>query len=166
MSYEGLSLRARLDQATRRKVAAERVAVGARALDAKDPDWWKQIDIGELDLASPEKCVLGQLFAEPQTVEQWEFFGYDSPEAMVRFYKESSPRSNPQPHAKLCTANFEAGKSILHLDDQQASMCGFNVTEDSEEVQSEPTYGDLDWAWEREVERREIEAADGSFVDA
>jgi hypothetical protein len=40
---------------------AERVAAGAALLDEKLPGWDKDIDLGFLDLASPCRCILGQL---------------------------------------------------------------------------------------------------------
>jgi hypothetical protein len=44
---------------------AERIAAGAAFLDEHDPEWWRAdverpIDLGLLDLAEPESCVLGQ----------------------------------------------------------------------------------------------------------
>ena len=41
--------------------AAKRVAAGAAHLDVREPGWWRKIDLGRLDLASPCNCVLGQL---------------------------------------------------------------------------------------------------------
>lgn len=43
----------------------ERVAAGAAFLDERDPDWWKAdverpINLGALDLARGDSCVLGQ----------------------------------------------------------------------------------------------------------
>lgn len=40
---------------------AERVAAGAAFLDQAEPGWRQHIDIDRLDLASPCRCVLGQL---------------------------------------------------------------------------------------------------------
>lgn len=44
---------------------AERAAAGAAFLDEHDPQWWRAdveraIDLGELDLESTERCILGQ----------------------------------------------------------------------------------------------------------
>lgn len=44
---------------------AERVAAGAAFLDEHDPEWWRPdvdraIDLDALDLAEPDRCVLGQ----------------------------------------------------------------------------------------------------------
>ena len=39
----------------------ERVERGAALLDEKRPDWWQEIDLGELDLRSRCDCVLGQI---------------------------------------------------------------------------------------------------------
>ena len=44
---------------------AERVARGAALLDDKDPGWWRDegeraIRLGNLEMAEPEHCVLGQ----------------------------------------------------------------------------------------------------------
>lgn len=41
---------------------AVRVARGARMLDARNPDWFKRVKIGELRAQDPDKCVLGQLY--------------------------------------------------------------------------------------------------------
>jgi hypothetical protein len=44
-----------------RATIAERVAKGAALLDEKIPGWDKDIDLARLDLASPCRCILGQL---------------------------------------------------------------------------------------------------------
>jgi hypothetical protein len=41
---------------------AERVAAGAAFLDQRHPGWWQHIDVGQLNLGSCVRCVLGQLF--------------------------------------------------------------------------------------------------------
>ena len=46
----------------------ERVAAGAAWLDENQPGWWQRIDLGELNLASSCRCVLGQL-APPEITE-------------------------------------------------------------------------------------------------
>jgi hypothetical protein len=38
----------------------ERVAAGAGFLDEHDPEWWREIDLDELDLGSSYGCILGQ----------------------------------------------------------------------------------------------------------
>lgn len=35
---------------------------GADLLDRRDPDWWRYIDAGTLDLKSTSDCVLGQIY--------------------------------------------------------------------------------------------------------
>ena len=40
---------------------AERVERGAALLDAKQPGWWQQIDLGALDIGSRCGCIIGQL---------------------------------------------------------------------------------------------------------
>lgn len=42
----------------------ERVAQGVRWLDAVRPGWESKIQTKDLDLANPDKCVLGQVFAD------------------------------------------------------------------------------------------------------
>jgi hypothetical protein len=39
----------------------ERVERGAALLDEKRPGWWRDIDLGTLDIASRCGCVIGQL---------------------------------------------------------------------------------------------------------
>lgn len=41
-------------------IITERVAAGAAFLDEHDPEWWREIDLGALDLADSRLCVLGQ----------------------------------------------------------------------------------------------------------
>ena len=41
----------------------ERVQRGAAFLDETRPGWWRVIDLGLLDIASPCRCTLGQLGA-------------------------------------------------------------------------------------------------------
>jgi hypothetical protein len=40
----------------------ERVADGVEWLDAQEPGWAERINLAELDLASPCRCVLGQIY--------------------------------------------------------------------------------------------------------
>jgi hypothetical protein len=40
---------------------AERVERGAALLDAKRPGWWRDIDLGRLDIWSCHDCIGGQL---------------------------------------------------------------------------------------------------------
>lgn len=39
-----------------------RVARGAGWLDAVNPTWWQQIDLGTFDFGNPCLCVLGQCY--------------------------------------------------------------------------------------------------------
>jgi len=41
---------------------AERVTKGAELLDVKRPRWFLEIDLGLLNMANSEKCILGQLY--------------------------------------------------------------------------------------------------------
>jgi hypothetical protein len=43
---------------------AERVAAGVAWLDAEVPDWWRDIRLDRLEMASCTRCVLGQVFGE------------------------------------------------------------------------------------------------------
>lgn len=43
---------------------AERVALGVALLDEKCPDWVNRIDLSRLDIASCNRCILGQLFGD------------------------------------------------------------------------------------------------------
>jgi hypothetical protein len=45
-----------------------RVKVAAKWLDEYYPGWYHQIDITELDLSSPEKCICGQLTLDWNTI--------------------------------------------------------------------------------------------------
>ena len=40
----------------------KRVSDGVRFLDSKVPDWFKSIDLNQLDMLNPCHCVMGQLF--------------------------------------------------------------------------------------------------------
>ena len=42
---------------------------GAALLDERRPRWWERIDIGRLDIRSPENCILGQVFEEEERAE-------------------------------------------------------------------------------------------------
>lgn len=63
---------------------AERVTRGAEWLDANVPGWVERVDVETLDLQSPCRCVLGQLYedfdAAPVEVRGEEGFilGFDS----------------------------------------------------------------------------------------
>ena len=39
----------------------ERVERGAALLDERRPGWWRDIDMGTLDIRSPCRCILGQM---------------------------------------------------------------------------------------------------------
>lgn len=61
----------------------ERVEKGAGFLDRHYPGWWQHIDLGTLEIASCERCVLGQVYGQAgdaergaviaQAVEYWTF---------------------------------------------------------------------------------------------
>lgn len=38
------------------------VAEGVKLLDYAQPDWWKHIDLEELDMSGCYSCILGQLY--------------------------------------------------------------------------------------------------------
>lgn len=42
----------------------DRIEQGAAWLDETQPGWERRLDIGQLDLASCERCVLGQVFMD------------------------------------------------------------------------------------------------------
>jgi hypothetical protein len=43
---------------------AERVAAGAEFLDRNEPGWVGRIDLDQLDISSPCRCILGQVFGD------------------------------------------------------------------------------------------------------
>lgn len=43
---------------------SEAVAAGAQLLDERMPGWWKRVSLEELELASCDRCVCGQLAAD------------------------------------------------------------------------------------------------------
>lgn len=43
---------------------SERVARGAAWLDENKPEWWRRVSLIELEMASPCRCVLGQVFGD------------------------------------------------------------------------------------------------------
>ncbi len=51
---------------------AERVARGAALLDEQLPGWADHIDLGELALESPCRCILGQLWQGKDPEEPYE----------------------------------------------------------------------------------------------
>ena len=46
---------------------AERLKRGAALLDAKRPGWWREIDLGRLDIESACNCIIGQLGSYMET---------------------------------------------------------------------------------------------------
>lgn len=75
------------------------VDYGARRLDRFEPGWWRQIDLGTLELDSTRSCICGQLFsarAETYCEDGFEYvvagrhrsftgnpehYGFDAPDA-------------------------------------------------------------------------------------
>lgn len=60
-----------------------RVTNGAEYLDSVWPDWWRQIDLGLLDLSDGCRCILGQIVAPLCTALGWsgvvdEFVGFST----------------------------------------------------------------------------------------
>ncbi len=58
---------------------AERVARGAAWLDENQPEWLGLIDLGQLRLSSPCRCMLGQLY------EDYFFATFDLPGSAQEF---------------------------------------------------------------------------------
>jgi hypothetical protein len=45
-------------------LAQSNVAAGATMLDAKEPNWFLRINIEILNIDSPSRCILGQLYGD------------------------------------------------------------------------------------------------------
>lgn len=100
-----------------------RVHQGALLLDKYMEGWEDKIDLGELALAHPEQCVLGQLFAKPVNIQTWQAFDYASlEEALVKWpaaigtFKETPTREEAIRvlTAPTCDANYALGAAILN----------------------------------------------------
>ena len=53
-----------------------KVARGARWLDEVVPDWWKRIDVDNLDLSDGYECICGQLFREEGAARKESGYNY------------------------------------------------------------------------------------------
>lgn len=49
----------------------ERVARGVRFLDAVKPDWRKSVNLDILNLESPCRCIIGQVFGDYSSLFFW-----------------------------------------------------------------------------------------------
>jgi hypothetical protein len=57
---------------------AERAERGAALLDARRPGWWREIDLGRLDIIDGCNCVAGQL-GNGRFLATYDALGMDSP---------------------------------------------------------------------------------------
>lgn len=66
----------------------ERIAKGIALLDKEVPGWCERVDIKVLDLGSPFKCVLGQVFQEEamESDEEEDGFGFG-----IHFFQLDKP---------------------------------------------------------------------------
>jgi hypothetical protein len=48
--------------AQRQTFLRQTVAEGVRLLDAKEPHWYTRINLGTLDMAECDRCILGQVY--------------------------------------------------------------------------------------------------------
>lgn len=61
------------------ETARERVERGAAWLDENVDDWWDKVDLIALDMRSPCRCVLGQLFAGESCSTGFFFVSFEYP---------------------------------------------------------------------------------------
>lgn len=126
----------------------EHVARGAALLDEAIPGWHERISLHDLDLASPVRCVLGQLFDEDHDIPRWAELEYPSLDAALT--------ESPDPEymtGMVCSANYDAGKYILGLSDDSCRHHGFNHVSDHRGKRL-TTYAGLDAAWAIAVKTR------------
>lgn len=53
------------------RTVTERVQAGAKFLDKHKPGWWQDIDVKRLNLGSPCRCILGQLYHDFNEGIEW-----------------------------------------------------------------------------------------------
>lgn len=136
----------------------ERVSKGAILMDKHMPAWADKINLADLDLSSEEYCVLGQCFAEEQTLPRWMIWEYNSLQDAVKgnkqygagYYGSSEYWDEP-----VCVANYEAGITVLtseygDLDDDQE---GYSISHGFND--HDGRWGLLDALWVREIRQRQ-----------
>lgn len=132
----------------------QRVQAGAVLLDQKMPGWHEKIDPGTLDLHSKQQCVLGQLFTESHSMPNWKRYEYASLEqslAMSGFTDAKElKREREFMETVTCTANYDAGRVILGLNETDTIAHGFNHSG----FDNYSEWARLDEAWLDEVKAR------------
>ena len=91
-------------------LARRRVRRGARLLDHERPGWANEIDLERFDIGDSTRCVLGQLFDEPQTIPTYRAWGCATLEAAVRRYPSYT---RARLGGETCIANYHLGVSVL-----------------------------------------------------
>ena len=133
------------------ETARLQVKRGAALLDEKRPGWDRMIDLGRLRLASAALCVLGQAYPESIPVPQWIEQGCSSRADFISIYPDA------EPDVLVCTANYDAGRYLLGLDDEQCMEHGFLVLEHQHlNLTSQlASYRILEKAWIELIEERQ-----------
>ena len=127
--------------------AKRRVEKGAALLDEKLPGWESNIDLDRLQLADTNECVLGQLFAESQSVPAWVADGYASIQSAF-----NNGYTQEEAEAEVCEAHYNLGLYVLGLTDKKSSDHGFVVPDDTE-----ITYTLLDRTWFSTIAARQAQ---------
>ena len=127
--------------------AKRRVEKGTALLDEKLPGWESNIDLDRLQLADVDQCVLGQLFAESQSVPAWVADGYGSLKDALR-----DGCSQEEAERSLCEAHYNLGQYVLGLSDKDSANHGFMTLDDTK-----ITYTLLDLTWINTITARQAQ---------
>lgn len=117
----------------------EKVLAGATLLDARKPDWWKTIDLPDLQTAGNDTCVLAQAF---QT-SYWD--------ALEQLFPDLATQQNALPD--------EQQQGAL---DREASKYGFSIDtriHNPHGAQAVRVWDGLDAAWRELIENRRLAAS-------
>lgn len=122
----------------------ERVGRGAAWLDVTRPQWFNEVDLEKLDLASGQRCVLGQIVVGECSKPQWENVvvqgGYvdftvediDGYEGVVGVFSSEYTELLNQVDdlAALRLSNSQAFKRGFHLGDEEDDTAWRSLTKE------------------------------------
>lgn len=124
-----------------------RVQRGAKLLDKEDPGWENRVKITPLDLGSPCKCVLGQLFAATAEFNR-AGSGYEL--VTTEMYYPGDVRREPSKRFAIAQAVAKVMRKTIDRWSHEDWWYGFDVDDSTDDE----TYAELTDLWREEIRAR------------
>jgi hypothetical protein len=126
----------------RMNVYRSRVELGAQRLDAEQPGWYKDIDLGKLEMSSSCKCIVGQLGETRIELFDYHCFS-ENTEILLNLAHDESPDDY----------GFDFDYNIQHdIDHQVYQTAGY--FDDLSQIERDLSYVALEHLWVEQIKDR------------